>query len=391
MSGSLTTRQRLARVAFREETTSGTDVIAGTPIASDYVTCQANFRFQQDTSNNPAENGAYDDLPPIPGGLRGQITVTLPIAGSGAPGTAPEWGKLLKACRMQEVITAAAIGVPTAATAGTATTATAAAPFVATAQAYRGMPVLLTGNPAAGAQDVVLDYTSGRVMTLGRTYSPVLSTATLLQVPIHVLYQPVSDRTIEKSFTCYAYVDGLRHRILGMKGSWSIGMRSGAPATITITLTGIVAAYNEAVATPTGFVPVTRQGPRWAAGIAQLNRANMACATLNADMAVRTYYPENPEGTEGYDPPIITGAGPRVTIDPYSHTTNTPTRTGAFRAGTPLPFAAMWGSVAGNRFSLCGPSNQIIDLQPAERAELGVDAIAMQPDTGDASLFLACF
>lgn len=383
-------RRALRRVAFRAEVTPGVDVIGGgTPNPADYVTCTAAIRFLQDTSANPGLTGAYEDLPPIPGGLRAEITLTVPLAGSGAPGTAPEWGKLLRACRMIETITGAAVGAPTAAASGTATTVTAAAPFAATAQLYRGMPLLITGTPVA--QDVVLDYTAGRVITLARTYSPVLNTSALLQVPVNVLYSPTSDETLEQYLTCYAYEDGLRHRIVGMKGSWGVGMRAGAPAELMLMLTGIVVARDEASALPTNFVAVTRQPPRWAGGVAQLARANVSCQGMRADMNVRTYYPENPEATEGYDPVIITGAGPRITVDPFSHTTNSPTRSGAYRAGTPVPVAAMWGSVAGNRFALSCPSGQIIDLQESERGSLRVDSIVVQPDQADASLFLAQF
>jgi hypothetical protein len=292
---------------------------------------------------------------------------------------------------MEEVVTAAAVGVPTAAASGTATTVTAATPFAATAQLYRGMPILLAGNPAAGAQDVVLDYTAGRLIALSRTYSPVLSVATTLQVPINVLYRPISDESLETSLTCYAYVDGLRHRFTGLKGSFGIGLRAGQPAALVARFTGVVAAYNETAALPAGYVPVTRQPPRWSGGVAQLNRATMRVASAGFEMNVRTAYPENPEGPEGYDPPIITGAGPRITVDPFSSAVNTPLRTTAYRAGTPMPVSAIWGTVAGNRFALSCPSAQVIDLQPSERAELGVDAIALQPDGSNASIFLACF
>lgn len=384
-------RTRLKRIALKAESTPGVDSIAGTPAAGDYVTCTSTFRMMQDSTPNPVENGGYDDAAPIPGGMRAEITLTVPLAGSGAAGTAPEWGKLLLACRMEQVITATAVGAPTAATAGAANTVTAATPFAATAQLYRGMPLLITGNPAAGAQDIVLDYTAGRVISLGRSYSPVLSTSSLLLVPVNVLYRPTSDDTIGAGLTAYCYRDGLRHRVLGCRGSWAIGLSAGKPASLVVRLTGIVAAYNEASATPSGFVPVTRQAPRWAGGVAQLNRSQIACESMSWDMGVRTYFPENPEATEGFDVPIITGAGPRIVTNPFSHTTNTPTRAGAFRSGLPVPVATMLGTVAGNRFAISSPSAQIIDLQDAERAELGVDAIAMQPDMVDASMFLACF
>jgi hypothetical protein len=245
-------RSRLSQVAFKVETTQGTDAIAGTPAAADYITCQASIRFSQDQS-------------------------------------------------------------------------------------------------------------------------------------------PTSDETLEASLTVYAIMDGLRHQILGCKGSWGVGLHAGQPASLVARLTGIVAGYNEAVAVPAGYVPVTRQPPRWAGGVAQLNRSVMKAAAAGFEMNARSAYPENPEGPEGYDPPIITGAGPRITVDPFSSTTSTPTRTTAYRAGTPVPVAAIWGSVAGNRFTLSCPSAQIVDLQPSERAELGVDAIALQPDQNNASLFLALF
>ncbi len=384
-------RTRLKRIALKVESVPGVDSIAGTPASGDYVTCSASFRMMQDSTPNPVENGGFDDAAPIPGGMRAEIVLTIPLAGSGAAATPPEWGKLLGACRMEQVITAAAIGAPTAATAGTANTVTGGVPFAATAQLYRGMPLLITGNPAAGAQDVILDYTVGRVMTLARTYAPVLSVGSLLQVPANVLYRPTSDDTIGGGLTAYCFMDGLRHRVLGCRGSWAIGLMAGKPASIVIRLTGIVAAYKEAAATPAGFVPVTRQAPRWAGGVAQMNRTQIACESLGWDMGVRTYFPENPEAAEGFDVPIITGAGPRISANPFSHTTNTPTRAGAFRAGTPVPVAAILGTVAGNRFAISSPSAQILDLQDAERAELGVDAIAMQPDLVDASMFLACF
>jgi hypothetical protein len=86
-----------------------------TPVAGDYVTCNFSVRFSQDQSPNATETGAYEDLPPIPGGLRAEITATIQMAGSGAPGTAPEWGKLLRCCTYQETITATSVGAPTAA------------------------------------------------------------------------------------------------------------------------------------------------------------------------------------------------------------------------------------------------------------------------------------
>lgn len=386
-------RARVSQIAFKQEVTPGTDSIAGTPVPADYVTCQASFRFSQDTTPNPVENGAYDDLPPIPGALRAEITVSVPLVGSGAAGTAPEWGKLLRAAGMIETVTAAAVGVPTAASAGTTTTVTVpTATFGSTAQQRRGMPVLLSGNPAAGATDVVLDYTAGGVMTLANSYASALSATTLVQIPANVLYSPTSDDTLESWLTIYAWMDELRHVITGAKASrMAVGLTDGRPAALLMTFTGQVASRYQNVARPGNYTPVTRQPPVWRGGLSRLNRALAACQSANFDMGLRTAYPENPEAAQGFDPAILTGRAPRVTLDPFSHSTNSPTRSGAMDANTPIPYAALWGSVAGNRFALCTPSAVIVDLNPQERNELGVDAIALAPDQPNAGWFLACF
>jgi hypothetical protein len=385
-------RTRLSQIAFKVESTPGTDSIAGTPAAGDYVTCDATIRFAQDSTPNPVETGAYDDLPPIPGALRGEITVNMLMAGSGAAGTAPEWGRLLRAARMIETVTGAAVGAPTAATAGSATTATAATPFSTTAQQYRGMPVLLAGNPAAGATDVIIDYTAGRVVTLANSYSPILSTSTTLQVPVNVLYSPTSDDSAESWLTVYAWTDEIRHRLVGVKATrLAIGLTNGRPASLSMTFAGSVVDRMQNVARPAGYVPVTRQPPIWRAGLSRLNRVPARVNSASFDGGLRTAWPENPEAIQAYDPPIITGASPRWSLDPFSDSTNTPLRAGAMDAQTSIPFAAVWGTTAGNRFAISCPSAIVQDVNMSDRNSLGVDQIVLVPDLPNLGMFLACF
>ncbi len=391
-------RERLSQIAFKVETTPGTDAIAGTPAAGDYVTCNATIRFNQDAALNPVETGAYDDGVPIPGALRAEISVQVPIVGSGTAGTAPEWGKLLRAAAMIETVTGSAVGAPTAATAGTATTATAQTPFGTTTQQYRGMPVLLAGNPAAGATDVIINYTTGRVATLaggsvGATgYSPVLSVSTTLQVPINVLYSPTSDDSLESWLTVYAWQDELRHIVTGAKAtSMSIALRDGSYAMLNMTFTGQVVSRFQNVTRPAGYAPVTRQPPLWRAGMSRLNNTLAAVASAGFDMGLRGSYLENPEAAQGYDPAIIVGRAPVVTIDPFAHSSNSPLRSGAMDAQSNWPFAAIWGSTAGNRFALSCPSGIILDMNPGSRSGMQTDQIVLRPNLIDAGFFLACF
>ncbi|NKC33497.1 hypothetical protein [Falsiroseomonas selenitidurans] len=391
MSTTITQRMMRSCVAVKIETTRGTDAIAGTPVAGDYITATFTERQSREDSPRNVYTASYDDPPPIPGGLRGSVEIRVPIVGSGAAGTAPEWGRLLQLCRWEEAVTASAVGAPTAAASGTATTATAASPFGTTAQAYRGMPILLAGNPSTAVADAVLDYTAGRVVTLGRTYSPVLDSNTTLQIPVNVLYRPTSDETVEKTATVYLFRDGLRHKMVGCVGTFRLGLRSGQPADLVFTLVGQVTGWNEAVALPTAYVPVTRNPPRWAEGVSRFNRALARMATLSFDGGVRAVEPSDPESINGRGLPLITGAGGRWTLDPHGNTTDSPLRQGLFSAGTYTPLVAAWGSTAGNRFMISCPEMMLAELGNAERDGLGVDAMAGVPSLGDAPMFLACY
>jgi hypothetical protein len=384
-------RARLAQAAIKVETTKGVDAIAGSPVANDWVTCLASMQFDRDETPSTVLTGSYDDLPPIPGGRRATINISLQMYGAGTASALPRWGRLLRSCRMEEVATATAIGAPTAAAAGTASTVTLASPFGTTENEYRGMPILLAGNPAAGSTDVVINYTSGRVTTLARTYNPVLSTSTTAQIPQNVLYRPISDDTVEATTTIYIYQDGLVHQAVGCSGTWSVQLTAGAPAVLTFTMRGLVVGQNVAAALPSTYTPITRRPPIWAAGMSQLNRTLAQCRSANWDMAVRTTYVDDPEASQGFGAPIITGAAPRITLDPMQHTTHSPTRATAYAAGTAVPFACQWGDTAGNRFIISCPSAQPIALNVQERGELTADAITLAPDTANATMFLAAY
>jgi len=238
----------------------------------------------------------------------------------------------------------------------------------------------------------VLDYTAGRVATLANTYGTALSSSTTLQVPVNVLYSPTSDDAAEAWLTVYAWTDDLRHRITGCKAtSFAIGLTDAKPAQLRINFTGQVVDRFQNVSRPSGYAPVTRQPPVWRAGLSRLARALAACRSATFDMGLRSAYPENPEALQGYDPAAITGAAPRISLDPFSHTTNSPLRAAAMDANTAIPYAAVWGTVAGNRFALSCPSAVVLDLNPDERMELGVDTIVLGPDQPNAAFFLACW
>jgi hypothetical protein len=388
-----TIRIRLSAVAVKTETTAGQDAFGGSaPAASDCIGAEMSFTLPQQSVADPSATGSFDTLPPIPTGIRPQITLRVPLRGSGLAAVAPEWGKLMMACRFEEVQQAAPVGAPTAATAGSATSATLGTPFAANAQAYRGMPVQLSGNPAVVKNSVIMDYSAGKVAVLPETFNPILSTATLALIPINFLYRLTDDETLFRPVTIYGYRGGMRWRFVGCKGNVALEMAAGQPAFLTFTMRGQLLGAYEAAALPLGWNSAIRpQVPIWANGLSRLDRALARCARYTWNANVTMYDPENPEAPQGYDSPEITGASGSVTIDPFTTTTNSPGRFGKFQVGNSLPFAGMLGSAVGNRIAVTNPSLRITAYEDGNRGDMGVDNLTLMPDVPGAGMFISVY
>ncbi|MCR0981792.1 hypothetical protein [Roseomonas populi] len=383
---------RLSAAAVRTETNTGTDAIGGgAPAAGDWIGGEITVRLPQQTADDPSLTGSLDTNAPIVTGIRPEVTIRMPLRGAGTSGTAPEFGKLMKACRFTELLTATAIGAPTAATAGNAGSATLGTPFAGTAQAYRGMPAALSGNPATSIILPVTNYTALKVAKLPYVFNPVLSTSTLVQVLPNALYAPTSDLTLLKPVTIYGYMNGLRHRIVGAVGTAQLEMVDAQPAFITFTMRGQLLAAYEAVPLPAGSAISRAQPPVWINGVSRLDGLLCNCARMTWDLGVQLVDPENPEAPQGYDSPIPVSATQRITIDPFTNSTRSPTRFGKYQQGQSVEYAAVLGQTDGNRIAVSVPSAIINAFDSSNRNSLGVDQLTLAPNVPDAGVFIAAF
>ena len=112
-------RMRNAAIAVKIEANVGVDAIADSPTIGDFIAGEIEVAYEQDQYPNTEVTGSLDRAPSINGRIGANVRIRMPLRGSGAPGTAPEWGKLMRACAMAETVTPTAIGAPTACTAGT--------------------------------------------------------------------------------------------------------------------------------------------------------------------------------------------------------------------------------------------------------------------------------
>ncbi len=379
-------RDRNAALLSKIESVVGQDAV---PTAGADAVLVENLRI------NPTANliqtdevtGSLDAEGPIVGGMQVQVTFDTYLKGSGAAATAPEIGPLLRACGWAETITAAAIGAaPQAAAAGSATTVTGGANFAATAQLYRGMPLGLTVNPAAGAQPFITDYTAGKIFTLAETFSPALDITTLLQIPINVLYAPASASI--PALTHYVYKDGLRYRVVGSRGSFACAMTAGGVGRISWTFTGLVLDKADS-AVPTGLVYDSTRPPVWRAGKLRVNRLAAAAQTFNLAANNTVPYPDDPNEAEGYGPPEITRRGITGSVNPLETLIATRDIFADFRAGTRRTMHAGIGAAAGNRIGITIPAAHYTGQTPGERDGYSVVDVPFAATGPDAGAFLA--
>ena len=380
-------RTRFSAIAAKIETTPGTDSIAGSPVAGDFILGSAQARFGPNVVTDPSFSGALDELPGIVGSLSPTIELMVPMRGSGTAGTAPSWGRLMRACTFEEVTDAVGV-VATAATAGTTNSATFPVAFSSVANIYRGIPGILTGNPAAGAVSPIMGWTTGRVASFGETFGTALSTTTLMQIPPNVLYRPTSDEAVYKTVTLYLYSDGLLWIFTGCVGSVKLDLEAGGIGMLAFSLRGQFVSVTT-VALPAALNASTATTPpRWVGGRANLLGNTAKLKNLSVDAGVGTVLPDNPEAQDGFDPAVPITRGVTATLNPSMDTTGQVALFNNFRNGTGGSLFAVVPGNAGNRFSVSMPAVRLLAADPGDRGGLRTNEIRAEANITDASFFL---
>src|SRR5690606_23872777 len=218
-------RTRNAVVLAKIETTAGIDA---SPSAGSDAVLVENPRWTPTASlvQTNEVTGSLDQLGSIVGGMRVAVELDVLMRGSGAAGTAPEWGKLLKACGWAETVTSSAVPASAEALAAGAsqTEATLGTSASSTANAYRGMPILFSEG-GSGASFIAA-YSADKLATLTDDMGGALDAGTDYQIPANVVYAPASASI--PSLTMYVFQDGLRARFVGCRGNLQLRAETGA-------------------------------------------------------------------------------------------------------------------------------------------------------------------
>ena len=229
----LLTRKRL--ILAETESTYGTDP---SPDGADAVLVRdLNITPQQsDVVNRDLVRPYLGASEQLLANTRVECTFSVELAGSGTAGTAPRFGKVLKACALAEtVVTPAVTGT---ATAGGSNTITLAAGASATNSFYNGQVLRITAGLGVGSVFLVTAYVgSTKVATLRSIGAAVtLDSTSVYSLDAHVVYTPVS--ATFGSVTLHYNIDGVLHRLTGCRGTFSLNTEVGAIPTLDFTMTG---------------------------------------------------------------------------------------------------------------------------------------------------------
>lgn len=354
------------------------------PGAADAVVIEGTPRlnFKPNLVKTNEATGSLDGFGSLVGGMTCEVQVDVWLTGTGAAGTPPPWGKLLKLTGWSETITAAALpAAPEVAAAGAATTLTLGATALGTAQLYRGMPLALTDNPSAGAIAFVTDYTAGKVATLSDQFGTALSAATKYQILPNTLYLPASTGIPSASLS--VWIDGVRYDFAGGRGTWQLANESGGASKWTF---GFWCMFVDKTDDPLpAITPNPTRPPIWKGGKMLIDRKVTALKTLSFQSGNQLAHPDNPNATEGFDPAQITRRDVTGNMDPLETLVATSDRMAAFRAGTKQPVHALIGTVAGNRAGLTVPQALYTNQQPGDRggfATVGTPFDCVGQDSG---------
>ena len=233
----LTTRYfRKKALLLKIETTYGVDA---NPSAGANAIEIRNVTFTPMQNKNVDQNidmpymGAQVQLPV---GTECKLQFDVAVTGSGTAGVAPAYGPLLRTAGRSETINAAA--VTGTAQAGSANSMTLAVGASAVDDSYKNLTLSITGGTGSGQTARIKSYAGAtKVATFADTLTtPPDATSTYSILP-QVVYAPVSSSF--ESATIYFTVDGVQHKLLGVRGDVDTKLPAAGIPVFTFKLDGV--------------------------------------------------------------------------------------------------------------------------------------------------------
>lgn len=323
------------------------------------------------------------------GGMSFQIPMTMNIKPGPDGSTPPEIDPILQICGFEREINASITGTATGGTAGSSSAPATVTlnrgvdtDFPAADGALVGQPIILGFVPPVVANIISYEVT-GSTVTIGvGKVLPSTPTTQSIEVPDHVLYKPREDD--DPSATLHVYVDGVRWRFLGARGTFDLTLTAGGKAEMNAVITALFQDKTD-VALPTPTYQHVRPGI-WRDGIMTIDSARAAVRELTINPNNSVVLPGDPNAQEGFIPPMIPARDIQGQMNPKATLVATRDMFGDFRAGTKRAVAVLLPGASSPKHytSIVMPTVKYRDNQPGDDGEL-VDEVTPFSALNDAS------
>lgn len=289
------------------------------------------------------------------------LSCTMDLAGTATPGTAAPWGPMLRGCAFSETL--AAVAVTGAAQAGAAATITLAVGASATDNLYVGATIsYTTGGTDFGTPRTIIAYNgTTKVATVNKNWDTPPAASSGYSIGANATYLPVS--TGFESLTLYYNIAGVRHKLLGAKGSVSIDQTANQRPSLKFSYTGVyggVADASEATPVFTAFQsPQTVGSTNTKALIAgkQADGSATGVQLMKFDLDLSNAVKHRQLiGAAGI---ILTDRQPKGNVSIEATTVTFNDWFGQIRSSTKAPLLIENGLVAGNTVSVFLPNAQL--------------------------------
>lgn len=263
------------------------------------------------------------------------------------------------------------------------------------ADRQNAMPYL--GNPGSVAvsshSEITIEFELAGSASAGTVpgWAPLIKACGFSETVVaatSVTYKPLS--TAFKWVTCYYYLDGLLHKMIGSVGNLSISLNSRSIPTATVKLTGLYSATADA-AIPSGIDYSAFQAPQAVNKINTqaytLGGVSVAFDTFSLDMNNNVVYRNMPTLEEA----IITDRKPTGQISIQMTSVATKAWHSLALDGTLQAMSMTHGSGAGKVFNITAPKVQLTDPQYADKDGIVMLNFGMKfmPNVGNDELSIA--
>jgi len=326
--------------------------------------------------------GSLDVGNPIVGGGNATINYDVTMRGSGAGGTAPEYGALLRGCGLSETVTAA--DVTGTATAGAASTVTLAAGASAVDDAYKGMVIEIDGGTGSGQSAVMTGYVgSSKVATVAAAWTTAPDATSTYTIPANALYRPAS--TGLETLTIFDYQhssasggQSLLRKLIGAAGTMNLAIDTRGIGRMSFNFTGILPALPAQVAHPGSATYDNVQAEAFKNAEALMGGAVVKFGNFSLDLGGEISQADDPAATYGYDIAGLTKRKVTGSITPLLANLATRNNMSDFMNQNSKTIVTRWGSVAGKRVSLLVPTAKLTGAAPGDSSGYANEDVPFQ-------------